>query len=110
MPLMKLTDEDRQVLLESLKEVEIDYPQLELLDTIGEGTYGTYTIISCVVYLQFIQYSVCVYVIVGSWVVSDRQLFILRIAQYNILYAIEMCLLISCLVLTQLILTMKPVW
>ena len=28
----------------------------------------------------------------------------------NILYAIEMCLLFSCLVLKQLILTMKPVW
>ena len=41
MPLMKLTDEDRQVLMESLKEVEIDYPQLELLDTIGEGLYST---------------------------------------------------------------------
>ena len=38
MPLMKLTEEDRQVLMDSLKEVEIDYHQLELLDTIGEGT------------------------------------------------------------------------
>ena len=33
----------------------------------------------------------------------------MRIAQYRILYAIEMCSLISCLVLTQYILTMKPV-
>jgi serine/threonine protein kinase len=40
MPLMKLTEEDKQVLMESLKEVEIDYQQLELLDTIGEGAFG----------------------------------------------------------------------
>ena len=32
------------------------------------------------------------------------------IVQYKIIYAIEMCSLISCLVLTQLILTMEPVW
>ena len=34
----------------------------------------------------------------------------MHIVQYNILYAIEMHLLNSCLVLTQLILTMKPIW
>ena len=54
MPLMKLTDEDRQVLMESLKEVEIDYPQLELLDTIGEGVYSAHTIIICGVHLHYI--------------------------------------------------------
>ena len=60
MPLMKLTDEDRQVLMESLKEVEIDYPQLELLDTIGEGTYGTYTIFGCSVHLRTLHTAQCV--------------------------------------------------
>ena len=39
-------------------------------------------------------------------VVIDRQF----VTQHNIIYTIEMCLLISCLVLTQLILTKKPVW
>ena len=51
-------------------------------------------------------------VIVVSWCSELWTIYTayVLIVQYNILYAIEMCLLISCLVLTQLILTMKPVW
>ena len=60
MALMKLTDEDRQVLMESLKKVEIDYPQLELLDTIGEGTHGTHTIFGCSIHLRTLHTAQCV--------------------------------------------------
>ena len=53
------------------------------------------------------------YVIVVSWGRYDRQYVFtvyMHVVQYDILYIVEMCLLISCLVLAQLILTMKPVW
>ena len=39
LPKLILTEEDQQILRESVKDAQIDYQQLELTDTLGEGAY-----------------------------------------------------------------------
>ena len=93
--------------------VPTDTPILERNVCNNQPTY--ILCIYCIHLRMFVCTYVCTYVLYvrSSYpgVAYDRHYTAnMRIVQYDILYTIQMCLLISCLVLTRLILTMRPIW